>query len=234
MQHRRDGGKCRIKSVSIIIMYIFQPDRYILDLQIKEASKFIRGNVLDVGAGEVNRYSKYFTYDKYVRMDLNHGEKVDLIGSADNIPMPDGSFDSVICTQVFEHLKDPDKSAKEIYRVLKPGGTLLVTVPQMNELHEEPHDYWRYTKFGLEELFGAVGFKTIHIDQRGGFFSTMAQMAIRYMIDRFALYKKPSVMGKIIALFCKLIGKVSMKIDAWDRSVANRKHTIGWCFVFRK
>jgi len=214
-------------------MYIFQPDRYLLDKQIKATGKYISGKVLDVGAGEFNRYSGYFKYTEFVRMDPRHTKHADVVGSADNIPLPDNSFDSVVCTQVFEHLEFPEKSAMEIYRVLKPGGHLLVTVPQMNELHEEPFDFFRYTKFGLISLFGRAGFETVLVDQRGGYYSTIAQMKIRYMIDRFHLYEN-KIVGKLFAPFCKMYGRFSIFLDTLDRSTANQKHTIGWCILLKK
>lgn len=214
-------------------MYIFQPDRYLLDKQIKKSGKYISGKVLDVGAGEINRYSDHFNYTEYVRMDIRHGDKVDLVGSADNIPSSDNIFDSVVCTQVFEHLEFPEKSAKEIYRVLKPGGFVLITVPQMNELHEEPYDFFRYTKYGLQSLFMSVGFKVIEVEPRGGFFSTCAQMKIRYYIDKYSLYKKP-ICGTIFSFFSSICGRYAIWRDKLDTSIANRKHTIGWCIVLQK
>lgn len=214
-------------------MYIFQPDRFLLDKQIKKAGKYISGRVLDVGAGEFNRYSGHFSHYEYVRMDPRHTEHADVVGSADNIPLPDNSFDSVVCTQVFEHLEYPEKSASEIYRVLKPGGHLLVTIPQMNELHEEPYDFFRYTKFGLEALFGNVGFKTVIMDQRGGYFTMIAQILIRYLIDRFSLYQRP-IVGKLLSPLISMYGKFSIWLDSKDKSIANKKHAIGWCAVFKK
>jgi SAM-dependent methyltransferase len=214
-------------------MYIFQPDRYLLDKQIRSFSHYISGKVLDVGAGEVNRYGKYFKSDEYIKMDPRHGDKVDLVGSADNIPLQDGSIDSVVCTQVFEHLENPQKSAKEIYRVLKKGGHVLLTVPQMNELHEEPYDFFRYTKFGLKSMFEKVGFSVEAMDQRGGYYSTIAQMKIRHAIDKYGLYKN-KILGKIFAPFCKIYGKLAIFLDLRDQSVSNRKHAIGWCIVLKK
>jgi SAM-dependent methyltransferase len=214
-------------------MVIFQPDRYLLDKQIREVKHYITGKVLDVGAGEINRYSRHFSYTQYTRMDSKHADKVDLVGKAEKIPAPDESFDSVVCTQVFEHLEFPEESAKEIFRVLKSGGYLLITVPQMNELHEEPYDYWRYTKFGVRSLFEKAGFTTLEESQRGGYFATVAQMKIRYFIDRFSLYKRP-FLGKILAPFMSVYGRLNIYLDSFDTSVANRKHTIGWCFVFKK
>ncbi len=214
-------------------MYIFQPDRYLLDKQIRKFSHYIKGKVLDVGAGEFNRYSGYFKYSEYVRMDPRHVEHADVVGSADNIPLPDESFDSVVCTQVFEHLENPQKSAEEIYRVLRKGGYVLLTVPQMNELHEEPYDFFRYTKFGLKSMFEKPGFEVVEIDQRGGYYSTMAQMRIRHAIDKYSLYKN-KFLGKIFSPICKIYGRFAIWMDNLDKSVSNTKHTIGWCIVLKK
>lgn len=214
-------------------MYIFQPDRYLLEKQIQDVSNYISGKVLDVGAGEVNRYAKYFAYTEYIRMDPRHTGKADLVGSADNIPLPDDSVDSIVCTQVFEHLSDPWKSAQELFRVLKPKGYALITVPQMNELHEEPFDFYRYTKFGLQSMFEKAGFTVVRVDQRGGLFSMLWQICIRYCIDRFSLYQRPYV-GKVFGYASTLFGKLSMFLDRFDGSVANKKHTIGWCIIIQK
>lgn len=214
-------------------MYIFQPDRFLLKKQIKAVSHYVRGEVLDVGAGGNDRYSNMFKYDKYLKMDVHEGDNVDVVGSAESIPFTEESFDSVVCTQVFEHLARPHICAKEIYRVLRKGGYAVITVPQMNELHEEPYDFFRYTKFGLEQLFSDVGFKMIECNQRGGFFTTIAQMKIRYCIDRFHLYDR-EVFGKIFNLFAKIYGVLVMWLDGIDKSKANTKHTIGWCIVLKK
>jgi SAM-dependent methyltransferase len=213
--------------------YIFQPDRYLLIQQIKRVAPYVRGRVLDVGAGEVDRYSHYFSFDTCTRMDVRHAKSVDIVGSADAIPLSSESMDSVICTQVFEHLSNPVKAAQEIYRVLAPGGVAIVTVPQTNELHEEPFDYFRYTRYGIKHIFESAGFETILEEQRGGFFSTVAQMRIRYCIDRFHLYRHP-MLAKLVGFPLKLYGKWSIFLDSKDRSIANSKHAMGGCFVFNK
>ena len=214
-------------------MYIFQPDRYLLKKQIQAVSGYIKGQVLDVGAGGNDRYGGLFKYEKYLKMDIVKGENVDVVGSAEAIPFPEATFDSIVCTQVFEHLAHPQLCAMEIYRVLRKDGYAVVTVPQMNELHEEPHDFFRYTRFGLTQLFGDVGFTIIECRERGGFFSTIAQMKIRYFIDRFALYKH-EIIGRIFNFFAKFYGGFSIWLDGVDKSPANRKHTIGWCIVLKK
>lgn len=214
-------------------MYIFQPDRYLLDKQISKFSHFVSGRVLDVGAGEVNRYGRYFKALEYIKMDPRHTEHADLVGSADNIPLGDESVDSIVCTQVFEHLENPVKGAEEIYRVLKKGGHVLLTVPQMNELHEEPYDFFRYTKFGLKSMFKKVGFEIVEVDQRGGYYATLAQMRIRHSIDKYNLYKN-KILNRIFGLVFKIYGRIAIYRDNLDKSVSNQKHTIGWCIVLKK
>ncbi len=214
-------------------MLIFQPDRYLLKIQVKKYSHFINGKVLDIGAGEFSRYQNLFRYIEYIKMDINDSSNIDVVGSADDIPFPNNTFDSVICTQVFEHLKNPNTAAKEIYRVLKNGGHLLITVPQTNELHEEPNDFFRYTNFGISEIFREIGFRLIAYEQRGGFFTTISQLQIRYLIDRLNLYQR-AILGRIFNIFIRLYASIMIWFDKIDKSQANKKHTLGWIFIFQK
>ena len=215
--------------------YIFQPERFLLVEQIKTFSHYIKGDVLDVGAGHYDRYKKFFSVgvSKYIKMDIAHRENVDLVGSADSIPLPDASVDSIVCTQVLEHVKYPEKCIREAYRVLKTGGFALYTAPQMNELHEIPYDFFRYTKYGLISMFEESGFKIIECSQRGGFFSTLTQMIIRYTTDKLNLYSS-KVLGKIFGKFAWLLGKLAIWLDKRDTSRANHVHAIGWCIVVKK
>lgn len=214
-------------------MYIFQLERYLLQKQVKKFGHYIRGSVLDLGSGELDRYGKWFNCEKYTKMDIFENPNVDVVGSADSIPFPDSNFDSVIATQVFEHVPYPEKSASEVFRVLKPGGYFLMTVPQTNELHEEPHDYWRYTKFGIKELFERHGLYSVEIDQRGGFFVMIGQIQMRYLIDRFHLHSH-RFLGRVCSKIFHLVGNIMIWLDSVDTSTANRKHAIGWCAVFKK
>ncbi len=214
-------------------MYIFQPDRFLLQEQIKKNAHYICGRALDVGAGEVNRYGKMFTMDSCIKMDVHAGPNVDVVGSIEHIPFPDGHFDSVICTQVFEHLAHPVDSAREIFRVLKKGGHLLVTVPQMNELHEEPYDFFRYTNFGLTQLFTDAGFNIISCEARGGYFTLMVQLICRYSMDRFKLHKR-GLLGRVAGKGFYMLSKAAFFLDRLDKSTANKKHTIGWCVICLK
>ena len=76
----------------------------------------------------------------------------DIHGTADQIPLADGCFDTVLCTQVLEHVPEPGLVIMECARVLRPGGVLILTAPQYWEEHEEPHDYYRFTEHGMAYL----------------------------------------------------------------------------------
>lgn len=212
---------------------LFQPDRYLLKKQVQANSHYISGVVLDAGSGDGERYKKFFKFDKYIKLDIGPNSGADILGSVENIPLESNSVDSIISTQVLEHVKNPPKAIKEFYRVLKSGGYCLVTVPQMNELHEEPNDYFRFTKYGLEEIFSNAGFKIVLIDQRGGFWTANSQMKIRYVIDLFRL-NKFRLLRWIFHPFIWLNGMSSVLIDSFDKSRANCKHAIGWLIIAQK
>ena len=212
---------------------LFQPDRYLLKKQIKNNSHFISGIVLDAGSGDGNRYKSFFKFEKYLTLDIRPDSGTDIVGSVENIPFETGSIDSIISTQVLEHVKNPAKAVREFYRILKSGGYCLITAPQLNELHEEPHDYFRFTKYGLEEIFSHAGFKIILMERRGGFWVANAQMKVRYFIDLFNLNRR-LWLAKIFNLFFLIGGHLSIWIDKLDKSKANKKHTLGWLIIAQK
>lgn len=212
---------------------LFQPDRYLLRRQIKSNASFIKGIILDAGSGEVRRYKTFFNFEKYLTLDINSKNNPDIIGSVLDIPLNENSVDSIISTQVLEHVKNPQKAISEFYRVIKKGGFCLLTAPQWSELHEEPNDYQRFTKFGLEELFKNAGFKIVLIERHGGFWVLNAQIKIRYVIDLFNL-NHHTWLAKIFNLFFLIGGWLSILIDGLDKSRANQKHTLGWLIIAQK
>ncbi len=212
-------------------MIISQPDRVLLQEQISAYTPLLKGDLLDIGAGSVRRYFCP-NATSYRTLDCNHASGADIIASAEAIPLPDNCIDSILCTQVLEHVAHPNKVLQEIYRLLRPGGLCLLTAPQMNELHEEPHDYFRYTCFGLRVLFEDTGFVVEHLDQRGGYHATLAQMRIREMINQWRPYERTLVMW-LLAPWSNLLTRYALWRDthANDRSW---KHAIGWCVLAKK
>jgi SAM-dependent methyltransferase len=147
-----------------------------LDEQVRLLA--IGSRVLDVGAGEAP-YRELFDEHDYVTLDYAdtpHSGHVDLHGAADSIPAEDGSFDAIVCTQVLEHVPRPLRALQEFHRVLRPGGTLIATVPFAWEEHEAPYDFYRYTRYGIEQLLGDADFAEIEVRPRTDCFTTLAQL----------------------------------------------------------
>jgi SAM-dependent methyltransferase len=152
-------------------------------------------SVLDAGAGQAP-YRELFAHCEYRTTDWAQSvhpgaQSADVIASLDALPVPDASFDAVLCTQVLEHVSDPATVLAELHRVLRPGGHLWLTVPLAWPLHEEPFDFFRYTPHGLMTLLGCAGFADIEIAARNGYFATMAQLmriagvAVGWTDDRY-------------------------------------------------
>ena len=134
--------------------------------------------LLDAGAGNAP-YRELFAHCDYVTADWEnspheHGTAVDIIGSLHDLPVADASFDAVLCTQVLEHVADPLAVLSELRRVTRPGGQLLLTVPLVWPLHEEPYDFFRYTSHGLRHLLTTARFEVVSITARNGCFTTLA------------------------------------------------------------
>jgi SAM-dependent methyltransferase len=137
-------------------------------------------SLLDVGAGDAP-YRELFSHLDYVTCDWENTQYApaipsDISGSADSIPVPDASFDAILNTQVLEHVPEPGRVLAEFWRILRPGGRLFISAPLVWYLHEEPHDYYRYTPHGLRYLLDKARFIDVEITPLNDSFSTVAQL----------------------------------------------------------
>lgn len=129
----------------------------------------VQGRLLDVGCG--NRpYAPW--YDRFaersVGLDATPGRGVDVLGFADRLPFADETFDTVVATEVLEHVTDARRAVAELHRVLRPGGHALVTVPFLYPTHEAPYDFRRFTHFGLRSLLEGHGLEVVTLEAKGG------------------------------------------------------------------
>jgi SAM-dependent methyltransferase len=152
---------------------------------LTDEKKYLSGKLLDAGCGKMP-YRKFIldntAVEKYVGLDIEtalvYQENVipDYTWNGITMPFESSTFDCAFATEVLEHCFEPGIILKEIYRVLKPGGTFLFTVPFIWNLHEVPNDAFRYTPFAMEKKLGEAGFKEKRICAYGGWNSSMAQM----------------------------------------------------------
>lgn len=132
---------------------------------VGEYASSLRGELLDVGCGS-QPYRQLFNVRSYVGLDID-SECARSLKVADDFydgtrfPYDDVRFDSILCSQVLEHVFNPDVFVREICRVLKPGGKLLLTVPFVWDEHEQPYDFARYSSFGLKALLERNGFRVL-------------------------------------------------------------------------
>lgn len=207
-----------MKKTQIINHIKYFPLKQLAHKSFKKYERYLNGNVLDIGAG-LSPYHTYLTNAKITSLDNNKKLKPDIVGSIYAIPREEGTFNSIICTEVLEHIAEPSKAIKECYRVLKRNGYIYITTPFMWGLHYEPHDYYRYTKHGLEYLLTTNGFTVINIQPLGGFSSFVGARICRNiynLFDRLSLPKKitvslATVLALPIGIMFYLISKITDK-----------------------
>lgn len=194
--------------------------------KLKTISPTITGRWLDIGAGD-QPYKKYFsgtneylttnTKRHYSADDINQLEKRTTywIEDGKSLPLSDESLDGVACFQVLSVLERPDEFFKEINRVLKPGGKLLLTTDFLYPAWSR-EDRYRHTAFNLIQLSKQNGFDNINIESFGGFGSTVYALFMRYIRSFADLWKRKKTPAKVISVIpylflLLLIPIISMK-----------------------
>ncbi|MBO9573595.1 MAG: class I SAM-dependent methyltransferase [Chitinophagaceae bacterium] len=159
--------------------------RKALYLKIKQTAPSLSGILLDFGCGR-KPYEDLFTVEKYIGVDMEQTghehtlSKVDVYYDGKTIPFENEYFDSVFCSEVFEHIFNIEEILQEVSRVLKPGGKMLVTVPFCWNEHEIPYDFGRYTSFGIKHVLSKAGFEILEYHKTGNFSKVNFQLWALY------------------------------------------------------
>jgi SAM-dependent methyltransferase len=164
------------------------PVRHLIESEVRQTAERIREGqiVLDAGAGEA-RHKKYFNRGRYVALDAAYGDAawdysgLDVRGDLENIPLRDASVDCILCMVVLEHTRNPRQVLLEFSRVLKQRGILVMAVPFLWEEHQIPHDYFRFTRYGVRSMFESLPFRLDRISPMGGFFWLCARRSIELL-----------------------------------------------------
>jgi SAM-dependent methyltransferase len=150
--------------IGLVINPFYFARRGLLD-QLSIHFSSLTGDLLDVGCG-CKPYRALVPAIRYVGLDIDNPftrkvNMADVFYDGTRFPLGDASFDSVLCSQVLEHVFKPEDFLQEINRVMRPGGKLLLAVPFMWDEHEQPNDFGRYSSFGLRALLLRCGFEII-------------------------------------------------------------------------
>jgi len=149
---------------------------------------FYKGVLYDLGCGESPYKSFFLDYvEQYVGVDWAgsiHDTDADITADLNKpLPIESEAADTVISISVMEHLCEPQMMLNEAFRILKPNGRIVLQVPWQWWIHEAPHDFFRYTPYGLKYMFEKAGFKEVEVTPQSGFF-TMVVLKINYFTAR--------------------------------------------------
>jgi SAM-dependent methyltransferase len=166
-----------------------------IDAAIAASAKLGHGVMLDVGCG-LKPYEKDFEpyVEKYIGLEYfpdsgYRGNRADLCGDAAALPLSDNSIDTILCTEVFEHLPDPENAMKEFARVLRPGGVLITTAPFAFPIHDA-YDFFRYSPDGLAIIMKRQGLEVENVEALSGTGLTLAILFNLYWYDLGFIWTK--------------------------------------------
>jgi SAM-dependent methyltransferase len=183
-----------------------------------------RARLLDAGAGE-GQYAGHFSRQRYTGVDLAIGDnawnyaRLDAIADLLALPFANDTFDAGINIVTLEHVKEPARVIEEIFRVIRPGGHLLIVVPHEWEEHQTPHDYFRYTRYGMRYLLEQAGFHRIQIEPVGGYFRLMS----RRLLNGLQFFPLPLML--LMALVLAPMALLAPLLDGFDRQ---KNFTLGF------
>lgn len=186
--------------------------------------------VIDGGAGEC-AYKPRFGSHRYVGVDLGIGDpawnygQLDVFADLTAIPFCANSFDAAVNIVTLEHVREPAAVVTEFYRILRPGGSLLLVVPHEWEEHQTPHDYFRYTQYGIRHLLECAGFTSIDSKPVGGFFRLLSRRLFN------ALQFFPGIWFPVGLVLFALPALVFPVLDRLD---TKRNFTLGYICTARK
>ena len=181
----------------------------VLVASLKQVAPRARGRLLDVGCGN-KPYEEYFRpyVSEYLGIEHeatfvvtsagNGARRPDILYDGAKLPFPDRSFDTVLNVQVLEHTPNPSRLMCEISRVLRDDGLLILVAPFQFRLHEQPHDYFRYSSHGLRHLCEEAGLEVLETHPQGGMWSVIGHKLNSYLAFRIArIGSRAQDMGKL-------------------------------------
>lgn len=219
------------------------------------STKHCGHRVLDLGCGTKPYENIYRPCHQFaVAADFDIRTTIDVRLHADALPFPDSTFDTVLMTEVIEHLEAPSAAIAEVARVLGPAGRLFLTWPLYYSLHELPHDYTRFTEFGMAALLQRHGLEVELLRRRGDMIAVLATIVDQFGLGIALAITRLPIIGRLFVPFqwiCVTINNLLVLLVYWGTRNARRLHpkcvghalsgighlalwTLGYCVVARK
>lgn len=175
-----------------------------LQRSIKHVCSYANGTLLDIGCGNKIYYQDFVTYvAKYLSIDfpttakkLDLQELPDIAGDVLALPVKNAALDTVLMTQVLEHVPEPGQAIAEISRVLRKDGVLILSFPVIYWVHGEPYDFFRYTLYGIKHILKTHQLTIEKVEPQGYFWTTLGSMFASFLF--YDLIPTKSCLGKII------------------------------------
>lgn len=207
--------------------------RQLLDKYLEDARKYMKGRVLDVGGKKESKRGNFRPpleqVDKWEYLNVDETTNPDYCCSAEDIPLEPNSIDTVLLVEVLEHVESPKAVLREISRILKPGGKLILSMPFIYPIHPDPSDFQRYTDSKLQKLLNLNGIKIIEMRPMGYYFTVLAD--ILYL----GIKKSASrLLRRLCLVLFYIIKPFLFKLDNGKKSRDYKGFTTGFFVVGEK
>lgn len=195
-----------------------------IDDAIADSAQLAHGVLFDVGCGS-KPYKKLFEpyVTEYLGLEYSpdsgyRGNAADLCGDAAKLPMADKCVDTILCTEVMEHIHDPESAVREFARILRPGGTLITTAPFVYPIHDK-YDFFRYSPDGLAAIMTRHGLTIESVKPLSGTAVTLALIFNLYWYDVGFMWTKwmyplGVLLRPILWFFCFLVNMIGGLFEA--------------------
>jgi SAM-dependent methyltransferase len=191
------------------------------------AATHASGRLLDIGCGRKPWTAIFAPYvTEHIGVDPEIGssldiDEADIVADAYSVPLSGESADTVLLTEVLEHLEDPVRALKEAHRLLRPSGALILTTPLIFPVHGAPRDFFRYSPHGLEYVMRQAGFEGVTVRPLSGQWTTLA------MLRGLSLYpfRRGRILTALVDSYCTISLALAVRLDEADfRDVFSWNH----------
>ena len=195
--------------------------------------------ILDVGGHKNSKRGINFNLQhsdqRRIYINITADKGTDIVTDARLMPFDNNCFEAIICCEVLEHIYDQEKAVREIFRVLKPGGSVFLTVPMIYPIHGDPDDFNRHTDHYWYQKLTEIGFKETSIEKQGGYWSVLFDIIRMGLVSGSRSEHKwtSRVANYILNIYSRWL-KCLPKWEEKSRLAINKNFTTGYGIVAKK